>query len=133
MKQIVTLLLRGLALPFAILWALIRLLGRALRILLKPLLNAIDSSARLSRIINSVSTAMASQRGLLLLVGTSIVALSLVIHIVIITALVATNSFDRMLYWLVLPFALFHCGVLTGFIGILLAVPLGQGYKSQQQ
>lgn len=133
MRQVITLLLRLLMLPFVVLLALLRLLGRALKILFSPLLGAIDSSPRLSNLINSMSTVMATQRGLLLMIGTGIVALSLVAHVLVIVALVATDSFDRTLYWLLVPSALFHIGVLTGFVGIMLAVPLGQGYKSQQQ
>lgn len=133
MRQIATLLLRLLLLPFVILLVLLGLLGRTLKIALKPVLTSMDSSAKLSNLINSMSTVMATQRGLLLMIGTGIVALSFVVHIIVIVGLVATESFDRTLYWLLLPYALFHIGVLTGFVGIMLAVPLGQGYKSQQQ
>lgn len=133
MKQIAALLLRLLLLPFVMLLALLRYCGRVLKVIFRPLLAAIDSSDRLSDLINSLSTLMATQRGLLLMIGTVIVAVSIVVHIVVIAALVATDSFDRTLYWLFLPFVLFHIGVLTGFVGIMLAVPLGQGYKSQQQ
>jgi hypothetical protein len=74
---------------------------------------------------------MATQRGLLLLLGTAIVLLSLVVSALVIALLVSDGHFDQTLYWLCLPAALLHLGVLLGFTGIMLAVPLGQGYKDR--
>lgn len=75
---------------------------------------------------------MATQRGLLLMVGIGTVLLSLLTHGVVLAVLVATDYLDRVLLWLCIPATMLHGGILAGFIGILLAVPLGQGYKSQQ-
>lgn len=97
----------------------------------RPITHRIDSSRRLSRRIDRVSSLMATQRGLLLLLGTAIVSLSLVVHAVVIVALVAHYELSSGLYWLCLPAALLHVGVLAGFTGIMLATPLGQGYKDQ--
>lgn len=97
----------------------------------RPLTHRIDSSRRLSRRIDRISSLMATQRGLLLLIGTAIVALSLVAHMAVIVVLVAHYEFSSALYWLCLPAALFHVGVLAGFTGIMLATPLGQGYKDK--
>lgn len=97
----------------------------------RPLTRGIDSSRRLSQRIDRISSLMASQRGLLLLIGTAIVALSLVVHGVVIVLLVTHYALSSGLYWLCLPAALFHVGVLAGFTGIMLATPLGQGYKDK--
>ncbi|NDJ78620.1 MAG: hypothetical protein GYB65_20415 [Chloroflexi bacterium] len=55
--------------------------------------------------------------------------MSWIVHGLILVVMVSTNSFDRNLYWLCIPFTLLHVGVLFGFVGIMLATPLGQGYK----
>lgn len=128
----VTLLVRIALLPLRIVWFVLRIIGSALGKLFTPVLKRIDKSRRLSTVISSLSSSMATQRGLLLMLGTGIVLLSLVAHGVMLVMMVATGSFDRHLYWLCIPFTLFHVGVLSGFVGIMLAVPLGQGYKSQQ-
>jgi len=56
---------------------------------------------------------------------------SLLVSALVIVLLVAEGHFNRALYWLCLPAALLHLGVLLGFTGIMLAVPLGQGYKDR--
>lgn len=114
-------------------WVIVRTILRVLARLFSPMARVIDSSERLSRLINSLSSSMATQRGLLLVIGTGIVLFSLLAHGVTIILLVATDHFNRALYWLCVPATLLHVGILAGFVGILLAVPLGQGYKSQQQ
>jgi hypothetical protein len=114
---------------------LLRMIGRVfiqgIVRLFAPAINLIDSSPRLSDMINSLSSAMATQRGLPLLIGTGIVVLSLLTLGIVMIGLVMTNSFDRNLYWLCIPFTLLHIGVLAGFTGAMLAIPLGQGYKDK--
>lgn len=97
----------------------------------RPLLNRLDSSPRLSRRIDRISSMMATQRGLLLIVGTVLVLLSLLAHGVVVFALVAYYNLSAALYWLCLPATLFHLGVLSGFVGLMLATPLGQGYRDK--
>lgn len=65
------------------------------------------------------------------MIGTGVLVVSLVVHAVVLAIMVSTDSFDRNLYWLCIPFALLHIGVLAGFTGAMLAIPLGQGYKDQ--
>lgn len=98
---------------------------------LMPVIRRLDSSKQLSASINSLSSSMATQRGLLLMIGTGILVVSLVAHALVFTIMVSTDSFDKNLYWLCIPFALLHIGVLAGFTGAMLAIPLGQGYKDQ--
>jgi hypothetical protein len=109
-----------------------RLLVNILGLLFAPLIHRIDSSEALSTRINSISSSMATQRGLLLMVGTGILALSLVVHGIVMVLMVSTDSFDRNLYLLCVPVTLFHIGVLAGFTGAMLATPLGQGYKDNK-
>jgi hypothetical protein len=124
-------LLRVVLLPVTLLRLAVRALGRLLGRFLKPFSGLVDSSGRLSNAINSLSSSMATQRGLLLVVGTGILALSLVTSGVVLVLMVSTDKFDRSLYWLCIPFALLHLGVLAGFTGLMLATPLGQGYKDK--
>ena len=97
----------------------------------RPLTNRLDKSRRVSRRIDRISSLMATQRGLLLLIGTAIVLVSLIAHAVVLILLVTHYDLSGGLYWLCLPAALLHAGVLTGFTGIMLATPLGQGYKDK--
>jgi len=124
--------LRLILLPVMILRWLGRILGRIAGKALAPFASRIDSSDDLSNLLNSFSSSMASQRGLLLMIGTGILIVSLVTHGVVIMLLVSTESFDRSLYWLCLPAALLHIGILVGFTGAMLATPLGQGYRDNQ-
>lgn len=132
MNQLSSLLLRVLSFPFVLLRLIFRGIGRGLKVLFDPLLARIDESRRLSELINTLSSSMATQRGLLLMMGTGVVIISLIVHWAVLVIMVASSSFDRHLYWLCIPFSLLHMGVLVGFIGIMLAVPLGQGYRSQR-
>lgn len=133
MGRLATIMAYLVKIPLVIMRAIFRVLHRVLVRVFNPVARVIDSSDRLSRLINSLSSSMATQRGLLLVVGTGVVVLSLMVHGITVIALVATEHFSRALYWLCVPATLLHVGILAGFVGILLAVPLGQGYKSQQQ
>lgn len=112
---------------------ILRIIAGATKLLLSPLLRTADASPRLSRLISTLSSSMATQRGLLLLIGTVLVLLSLVVHAAVLAGLVMFGDGGRYLYWLCIPFAILHMGVLVGFTGIMLAVPLGQGYSSQRE
>ncbi len=105
--------------------------GRLGNLLFGPLVRRFDTSPRWSQTINCLSSSMATQRGLLLLIGTAIVMVSLLVSALVIVLLVAEGHFGQALYWLCLPAALLHLGILLGFTGIMLAVPLGQGYKDR--
>ncbi|MBN1565041.1 MAG: hypothetical protein JXA10_14445 [Anaerolineae bacterium] len=127
MNRILAYILKVVLLPLR----LLGVLGRVLGILFRPVLMRIDSSQDLSNTINSLSSSMASQRGLPLIIGTVLLVLSLIVHGIVIVGLVATDSFDKNLYWLCIPFTILHAGVLAGFTGAMLAIPLGQSYRDQ--
>lgn len=131
MNQIAAIALRIIRLPIT----LLQLIGRGFGVLLKPIsapiFKVVDESDQLSNLINSVASSTASQRGVPLMAGTALLILSLIMHGIVIVGLVASDSFDRNLYWLCLPLTIFHVGVLAGFTGAMLATPLGQSYKDQ--
>jgi hypothetical protein len=117
------------ALPFTVVRGLFRLLWAGLMVVSGPVRRRIDTSPRFGGAINWLSSSMAPQRGVPMLVGTVLVALSLVTSGLVIILLVAAGRFGVGLYWLCIPAVLLHLGVLVGFIGIMLAAPLGQGYR----
>jgi hypothetical protein len=130
-NRVLRLLLRVIFLPLSLMRMVGRLFGRVLGMLLAPATQRFDSSENLSNLINSLSSSMATQRGLPILVGTGLLVLSLISHGIVLVVLVSTDTFDRNLYWLCIPFTLMHLGVLAGFTGTMLAIPLGQGYKDK--
>jgi hypothetical protein len=123
--QIIRTFLRFLFLPVRL---VLRLLGR----LFHPLGVRIDSSPWLSNFINQISSSMATQRGLLLMIGTGLVIISLLSTALVLILMVSTSGYSSSLYLLCIPFALLHLGLLVGFIGMMLATPLGQGYKDNK-
>ncbi len=131
MKQGAAALGKLIALPLVIVGGVLGLLAAGVVRLSRPLWRRADASPGFGRAINSLSSSIASQRGVPLLVGTVLVALSLVASGLVIVLLVTAGGFDTSLAWLCIPAALLHLGILTGFIGIMLAVPLGQGYRDR--
>lgn len=127
MNRILVFSLRIILLPLRV----VLVVGRGLGILFSPLILRIDSSERLSNVINSLSSSMASQRGLPLIVGTALLVISWIAHGIVLAGLVATGKYDNNLYWLCIPFTILHLGVLAGFTGAMLAIPLGQSYRDQ--
>ncbi len=131
MNRVWRFLLRVVLLPITVLRLFGRLVGRAVGTLFEPAVRRVDASDRLSGLINSLSSAMATQRGLPILVGTALLVVSLIAHAVVLAILVSSDGFDRNLYLLCIPFTLMHLGILAGFTGTMLAIPLGQGYKDK--
>jgi hypothetical protein len=130
-KKVWRALLRIIRLPLTAVRLFGRLMGRVLTVLFKPAARRLDASDRLSNLIGSLSSAMATQRGLPILVGTGLLVASLIAHAVVLVILVSSDGFDRNLYWLCIPFTLLHLGILAGFTGTMLAIPMGQGYKDK--
>ncbi len=122
---------RFLLLPLRFVWWFITRLGSLIGFIARPFMVRFDASPRFSAIINSLSSAMATQRGFPLLAGTVLVFISWIIHAVVLIVLVSTRAFDQQLYLLCIPFSVLHVGVLAGFFGAMLAIPLGQGYKDK--
>ncbi len=130
-NQIARVILRAVLLPLQLARSAMRLVGRGLSRLFAPVVRQLDASPGLSNMINSLSSSMATQRGLPLVIGTGLLLLSLVAHGLVLAILVSSDDFGRNLYWLCIPFTLMHVGVLAGFTGAMLATPLGQGYRDK--
>jgi hypothetical protein len=122
---------RFLLLPVRFVWWIVTRVGRLLGAVARPLITRFDASPRLSVMIDSLSSAMATQRGLPLLIGTVLLFVSWIAHAVVLAILVSSNTFDSQLYLLCIPFTILHVGLLAGFIGMMVATPLGQGYKDK--
>ena len=131
MKQGAGVVSRLIALPLFVAGGVLRLPWGGLLWLSKPLRRRIDGSQRFGSALNSLSSSIAAQRGVPLLIGAALVVLSLVTSGLVVGLLVAAGRFDASLFWLCIPAVLLHLGILAGFAGIMLAVPLGQGYKDR--
>lgn len=93
------------------------------------MLRRIDSSERLSNLLVNLSTSSARLRGLPLLAGTSILLLSFLSFGLVLLSLVLSDNASSAWLWLCLPISLLHLGLVVFFIGVMMAVPLGEGYR----
>lgn len=96
---------------------------------MKWLVHKIDSSPTLNRLLSGISTWLAIQRGLPMLVGTILVAFSCLVFGVTLPLLVSATDSDTLWVLLCLPLFLLHLGILLAFIGFMMAAPLGKGYR----
>lgn len=78
----------------------------------------IDRSPALSRLIENLSAGLAKKRGLPIVIGVALIALSFIIQII--NFIVPIALLD--LLWSITH----HIGLLTALIGIMLVEPLGQ-------
>ncbi|MBX3086066.1 MAG: hypothetical protein KF716_30810 [Anaerolineae bacterium] len=79
----------------------------------------LDHSERLSRLITWLSKTLAERRGLPVIVAIGMTVVSLIVHLLwVITGNVLIG---------VCGFGLLHLAILIGFVGVLLADPLGRG------
>ncbi len=90
----------------------------------------LDSSTRISRFLEWVSTAMARQRGLPMLIGFVLVILSGFCFGMTMLALVLTDRIASIWLWFCPPLFLLHLGIIVGFLGFMLATPLGEEHRS---
>ncbi|MFN8529583.1 MAG: hypothetical protein U0670_13300 [Anaerolineae bacterium] len=77
----------------------------------------IDRSPLLSRLLESLSSNLAKQRGLTIVLGVALVIISFVVHLVY----VSSPSQTLELVWSITH----HLGIIIALIGILLVEPLG--------
>lgn len=77
----------------------------------------IDRSPLLSRLLESLSSNLAKQRGLTIVLGVALVIISFVVHL----AYVSSPSQTLELVWSITH----HLGIIIALIGILLVEPLG--------
>jgi hypothetical protein len=86
---------------------------------MQSIYNKLNRSERLSRLIAWLSATLAAQRGLPVILAIVLTVLSLIVHI----AWIATGS----TFVGICGFGLLHLAILVGFLGVLLAEPLGRG------
>lgn len=97
------------------------------------MLQFIDRNRRISRILRELSTALAARRGLPMLVGTILIVLSGLCFGAVLPMLVMSDEVASVWLWLCLPLGILHLGLFVGFLGFMLAEPLGTGYRSNEQ
>jgi hypothetical protein len=86
---------------------------------MRGIIGWLDRSPRLSSLIKWLSTTLAAQRGLPVMGALLLTVISLIVHVVWL-------STGNMLVGLC-GFAVLHIAILIGFLGVLLAEPLGRG------
>lgn len=91
---------------------------------------SIDRSSRISRLLERTTGAMARQRGLPMVVGVVLVVVSLILFGVILIALVSSDKAPSAFLWFCFPLCIIHLAVFLGFLGALIAVPLGEEFRS---
>ena len=79
----------------------------------------LDRSPQIKGLIKWASTTLASKRGLPVIAALGLTVLSLIVHLVAALA-------DNLLLTLC-GFSLLHIAIFIGFLGVLLAEPLGRG------
>jgi len=86
---------------------------------MRALYNWIDRSEPIKGLIKWSSTTLASQRGLPVIAALVFTVLSLVVHVI---AALSNNVIVSLC-----GFGILHLGIFIGFLGVLLAEPLGRG------
>ena len=86
---------------------------------MKQVYNSLDRSVSIKNLIKWLSTSLASRRGLPVLAAIVLTVVSLIVHII---AAVSGNVLVS-----VCGFVVLHIAILVGFLGVLLAEPLGRG------
>jgi len=91
-------------------------------------LDYLDKSPRVGKLLAGLSTFLANQRGLPMLVGTVLTVVSAIVSLIVMVIIVSSPAVNAIWLLLCLPIGLLHLAVFIGFLGFMLATPLGQGY-----
>ena len=83
------------------------------------ILEWLDRSSTIRGMLKWLSTSLASKRGLPVIAAIAITVVSLVVHII--------AAVDNSVVMSICGFTLLHLAILIGFIGVLMAEPLGRG------
>jgi hypothetical protein len=95
------------------------------------MLRWIDRNPVLSRFLRDISSALAARIGVPMLVGTIMIVLSGLCFAVVLPGLALADEISGALVWLCLPLGILHIGLFLGFLGFMLAAPLGADYRSE--
>ncbi len=90
--------------------------------------NRFDRNRPLSRLLAWLPEFLSRRRGLPMLAGTTLVVISMLITPLLLLFIVSTSDVASVWLLMCIPACLLHVAVLLGFIGFMLAIPLGQGY-----
>ncbi|MBZ0304599.1 MAG: hypothetical protein K8I82_00895 [Anaerolineae bacterium] len=93
------------------------------------MLRLFDKNKSFARFLNIFSKTLAYQRGLLMIIGVALTVVSWLVMGIVLIAIVSDAEVEDIWYLLCLPGSLLHLAVLVGFIGVMMVIPLGQGYK----
>lgn len=86
---------------------------------MKQVYNFFDRSLAIKNLIKWLSTTLASRRGLPVLAAIVLTIISFIVHLI---AAISGNLIVG-----ICGFSLLHLAILIGFLGVLLAEPLGRG------
>ncbi len=95
------------------------------------MLRRIDRSPQISQLLRQVSSTFASRLGVPMLVGTGLIILSGGCFLVIIPLLVIAEGANAAWLLVCLPLGLLYIGLFLGFLGFMLATPLGAEYRGR--
>lgn len=95
------------------------------------MLRRIDRSPRISQLLRQVSSTFASRLGLPMLIGTGLIIVSGVCFLLTIPLLVIAESANAAWLLLCVPILVLHVGLFLGFLGFMLATPLGAEYRGK--
>jgi hypothetical protein len=86
---------------------------------MKRMYESLDRSPRISALIQWLSTSLSTRRGLPVMGAMLLTVVSLIVHIV--------AALSRDVTVMICGFGVLHIAILIGFLGALLADPLGRG------
>lgn len=95
------------------------------------MLRQIDRSPRISELLRNLSSGLASRLGLPMLVGTVLILVSGLCFTLTVPLLVLIENANAAWLMLCIPLGILHLGLFLGFLGFMLATPLGAEYRGR--
>lgn len=93
------------------------------------ILRKIDRHPFVGNLLSQSSRFLAVNRGFLMLLGTGLIILSAIATLIVMAIIVGSAEAGMIWLLLCIPAALLHIGLIAGFIGVMMIIPLGQGYE----
>lgn len=95
------------------------------------MLRRLDRNPTISRFLREISSFFAARIGAPMLVGTVMIVVSALCFGLMIPVLAMSDGISMNLIWLCFPLGILHIGLFSGFLGFMLAAPLGADYRSE--
>ncbi|PJF44172.1 MAG: hypothetical protein CUN55_05310 [Phototrophicales bacterium] len=95
------------------------------------MLRRIDRSPRISQLLRRVSSTFAARLGLPMLIATGLILLSGACFALTIPLLIIAEQVKAVWLLVCVPILLLHLGLFLGFLGFMLATPLGAEYHGK--